>query len=70
MESRGRYGYLLRSLIVVIDFLCLNLVYALVCIWGSEDSEFRNKLVWLLLNFAYFPVVMIFPVYITGGLYI
>ena len=60
MESRGRYGYLLRSLIVVIDFLCLNLVYALVCIWGSEDSEFRNKLVWLLLNFAYFPVVMIF----------
>ncbi len=33
--ARGRYGHMIKSLIVIGDFFCLNIAYAVVCYWGG-----------------------------------
>ena len=59
--ARGRYGHMIKSLIVIGDFFCLNLVYAIVCLWGGGlDGGFAEKIIWLLLNLSYFPVYLFF----------
>lgn len=52
---------MIKSLIVVGDFFCLNIVYALVCLWGGGfETGFAEKIIWLLLNLSYFPVYLFF----------
>ncbi len=59
--ARGRYGYMIKSLIVIGDFVCLNVAYAILCLWGGgAESGFATKIVWLLLNLSYFPVFLWF----------
>ena len=49
--ARGRYGHMIKSLIVIGDFFCLNIAYAVVCYWGGGfDGGFGVKIIWLLLN--------------------
>ena len=53
--ARGRYGHMIKSLIVIGDFFCLNIAYAVVCYWGGGfDGGFGVKIIWLLLNLSYF----------------
>ena len=48
---------MIKSLIVIGDFFCLNIAYAVVCYWGGGfDGGFGVKIIWLLLNLSYFPV--------------
>ena len=59
--ARGRYGHMIKSLIVIGDFFCLNIAYAVVCYWGGGfDGGFGVKIIWLLLNLSYFPVFSLF----------
>ncbi len=59
--AQGGYGYMIKSLIVFGDFLCLNIAYAVLCLWGGGvESGFATKMVWLLLNISYFPVFLWF----------
>ncbi len=58
--ERGRYGHMIKSLIVVGDFLCLNIAYALTCLWSDPSDGFAAKIIWLLLNLSYFPVFLFF----------
>ena len=59
--ARGRYGHMIKSLIVIGDFFCLNIAYAIICFWGGGiDGGFGEKIVWLLLNLSYFPVFLFF----------
>ena len=51
--ARGRYGHMIKSLIVIGDFFCLNIAYAVVCYWGGGfDGGFGVKIIWLLLNLS------------------
>ena len=52
---------MIKSLIVIGDFFCLNIAYAVVCYWGGGfDGGFGVKIIWLLLNLSYFPVFSLF----------
>ena len=44
--ARGRYGHMIKSLIVIGDFFCLNIAYAVVCYWGGGfDGGFGVKII-------------------------
>lgn len=59
--ARGRYGHMIKSLIVIGDFFCLNLAYAVVCLFGGGvEGGFAEKIIWLLLNLSYYPVYLFF----------
>lgn len=59
--ARGRYRHMIKSLIVIGDFFCLNIAYAVVCLWGGGfETGFAEKIIWLLLNLSYFPVYLFF----------
>ncbi|MCP9611015.1 undecaprenyl-phosphate glucose phosphotransferase [Coprobacter tertius] len=61
-KNNGRYGYLLQTIIVIVDFLCLNLAFFLVYLFSDANEGFviHGKIVWLLLNFSYVPVAFVF----------
>ncbi len=59
--ARGRYGHMIKSLIVIGDFGCLNVAYAILCLWGGGvEGGLATKIIWLLLNLSYFPVFLFF----------
>ncbi len=58
--NKGRYGKYLRSLIVLGDFICVNLAYLLACWICNFDANFYNHTIWALINTAYIPVSIIF----------
>ena len=52
---------MIKSLIIIGDFFCLNIAYAAVCLWGGGfEGGFAEKIIWLLLNLSYFPVFLFF----------
>ena len=61
MERRDR-GRFIRGLVAVGDFCCINLVFLMVYLFFDSDMthQFNQKIVWLLLNISYFPVVLMF----------
>ena len=51
---------MIKSLIVIGDFFCLNIAYAVVCYWGGGfDGGFGVKIIWLLLNLSYLSLIHI-----------
>ena len=49
--ARGRYGHMIKSLIVIGDFFCLNIAYAVVCYWGGGfDGGFGVKIIIFLIS--------------------
>ena len=62
--ARGRYGHMIKSLIVIGDFFCLNIAYAVVCYWGGGfDGGFGVKIIWLLINLSFFSVFYLFFIF-------
>ena len=60
-NNGGGYGYLIRVLITVIDFLCINMAFFLIWfIFPDSSQDFCSKIIWLLLNISYLPVAYIF----------
>ena len=60
-NNGGGYGYLIRILITVIDFLCINMAFFLIWfIFPDSSQDFCSKIIWLLLNISYLPVAYIF----------
>lgn len=60
-NSNGGYGYLIRLFITIGDILCLNMAYMLVwMLFPQWTQDFYSKIVWMLLNVSYWPVVYFF----------
>ena len=54
---------MIKSLIVIGDFFCLNIAYAVVCLFGGGvEGGFAEKIIWLLLNLSYYPVYLFFSI--------
>lgn len=60
MASKGRYGKYLRSLIILGDFMFINIAYLVSCLIFNFDEGIYSHMIWLLLNIAYIPVSSIF----------
>lgn len=60
MATKGRYGRYLRILVVLGDFICINLSYLLSCRIFDFDDGFYNATICALINIAYIPIVFIF----------
>lgn len=60
VSHRGRYGRYIHTLLTIIDFMVVNVVFAAVCMLNPEIIETHLKMKWLLVNISYFPVVFWF----------
>lgn len=60
VSHRGRYGRYIHTLLTIIDFMAVNVVFAAICMLNPEITEVHIKLKWLLVNISYFPVVFWF----------
>lgn len=60
MASKGKYGKYLRSLIVLGDYICINIAYIIVCAIFNFYPDLYNHLIWSLINVAYIPVLLFF----------
>lgn len=60
MASRGKYGKYLRSLIVIGDYVCINIAYLIVCAIFNFNPDLYNYLVCFFINLAYIPVLSLF----------
>lgn len=63
MTQRGRYGKYIQSLCTGMDFLVLNVVFFITCFLEQDNSDFCSRIVWLLVNLSYVPVVLWFRNY-------
>lgn len=52
----GRYNRYYRRILLTVDFVILNAVFFVVTLMNPGVAELHGRLVWLLLNLAYFPV--------------
>ena len=53
MATRGKYGKYLRSLIVMGDYICINVAYLIACAIFNFYPDFFNYLVWFYINISY-----------------
>ena len=60
MATRGKYGKYLRSLIVMGDYICINVAYLIACAIFNFYPDFFNYLVWFYINISYIPVLALF----------
>ncbi len=60
MATKGRYGRYLRILVVLGDFICINLAYLLTCKIFNFDDGFYNPTICSLINIAYLPIALVF----------
>ncbi len=60
VSHRGRYGRYIHTLLTIIDFVVVNVVFTAVCMLNPEITETHIKIKWLLVNISYFPVVFWF----------
>lgn len=63
MTQRGRYGKYIQTLCTGMDFLVLNVVFFITCFLEQDNSDFCSRIVWLLVNLSYVPVVLWFRNY-------
>lgn len=61
MQKRGR-GHLIKGIVTIGDFICINFVFLLsYLVFSPELTEsFNQKIVWLILNISYIPVNIMF----------
>ncbi|MCH5327965.1 MAG: undecaprenyl-phosphate glucose phosphotransferase [Coprobacter sp.] len=60
-NNNGGYGYLIRIFITIGDILCLNIACLLIAhLFPQAATAFSTKMVWLLVNISYWPVVYLF----------
>ncbi len=57
--SKGRYGKYIQNILTLCDFIVLNIVFFAVSFVCPDLVEVRPRLIWLLANIAYLPVVWI-----------
>ena len=55
INQRGRYGRYIRWILTACDFLVLNLAFFITVLLTPEFDEARPRLIWLMVNIAYFP---------------
>lgn len=58
MFQKGKYGRFIHRLFTAVDFVVLNSVFFAVGLLNPSMGEFHSRLVWLLLNVAFFPAAM------------
>lgn len=54
-EKKGKYGRFLHNILTFFDFVILNIVFVITCALNPENHEWNSRVVWLLVNVAYFP---------------
>lgn len=59
INARGRYGRFIHSILTGVDFLMLNAVFAVTCLFSPAMVADRGRTVWLLVNVAYIPVIYV-----------
>lgn len=60
MIEKIRLGKYVRAILITGDFAVINLAYLIVSLFMNPSPEFASKYVWLLLNIALIPSVLIF----------
>lgn len=56
MNRKGRYGQFIRGIFTAVDFIVLNIVYLIVCLWSDDSDAFFKKQIWFMLNISFFVV--------------
>lgn len=60
MTNNIRLGRYLQSILIIGDFAVINIVYWLTCVCFNVSPEFRSKLVFMAINAAFVPSVLLF----------
>lgn len=60
--GKRRKGQFIRTIVTAGDFICINMVFLLSCLFLPPDltDSFNRKIVWFVLNIAYIPVSIMF----------
>lgn len=60
MSSKGRYGKYVSGLIIIGDYICINIVFLIVYVLFKFDSNIFNNFIWGIFNISYIPVCSLF----------
>lgn len=59
IDQRGKYGRYIHGLLTISDLVLVNLLFLIVSLVGEDLSACNPKIVWLMLNVSFLPVVFI-----------
>lgn len=61
LDQKGKYGKYIRSVLTILDFLLLNIVFAITCILSPEIwYAGHTRFVWMLVNVCFIPIMIWF----------
>lgn len=56
-NPKKKYGHYVQPILVILDFLLINLLFIATCIICPEVRLVNTRTIWLLVNISYFPVI-------------
>ena len=59
VDRKGKYGRYIHWLLSITDLMLVNLIFGIVSIVGPSLSVYNAKIVWLMLNVSFVPVIFI-----------
>ena len=59
VDRKGKYGRYIHWLLSITDLMLVNLIFGIVFMVGPDLSVYNAKVVWLMLNVSFLPVIFI-----------
>ena len=59
VDQKGKYGRYIHGLLTIFDLVLVNILFGTVMIFGEDLSSFNHKILWLMLNVSFMPVIFL-----------
>ena len=59
VDQKGKYGRYIHGLLTLSDLILVNILFAIISIFTKELSGYNPKILWLMLNVAFVPVMLL-----------
>ena len=60
VDQKGKYGRYIQGLLAISDLVLVNVLFFVVFLIDPEVHEFDQKILWLMLNVSFVPVIFLF----------
>ena len=60
VDQKGKYGRYIQGLLAISDLVLVNVLFFVVFLIDPEVHEFDQKILWLMLNVSFVPVMFLF----------
>ncbi len=58
VDQKGKYGRYIYGLLTFSDLVLVNVLFWIVMLVGEDLSTFNNKILWVMLNVSFVPVIL------------